>query len=124
MRVSLQQRITYQYSVFVFHQQSLFFQYHAADAIYRRGYRIHVKFSDILVSARCETVGTVLVYAQIELRTVLNDSLVERRQQYVVVAVYLRHGSHQITVILASIAVYYRRTHIRTVSVCPQKLFR
>ena len=112
MRVSLQQRITYQYSVFVFHQQSFFFQYHAADAVYRRGYRIYVKFSDILV------------YAQIELRTVLNDSLVERRQQYMVVTVYLRHGSHQITVILASIAVYYRRTHIRTVPVCPQKLFR
>jgi hypothetical protein len=66
------------------------------------------------VSIRTEIVALILVEAEVEFSTVLDDRTVERRQQNMVLIVELRNGNNQQTVVLTRVTIYKRRTAIST----------
>jgi len=64
------------------------------------------------VTARTEMSTGILVQAQIELSTMLDDRGIERREQHVVLVVQLGHGHHQQAMILAGVAIHEGRARV------------
>ena len=120
--VSLDQRVTYQDAVFVGDEDLLSFQYHTAHAEGVGGHTLTIILTYILVSIRAEHITIVLVDAQVEGGTVLYHSLVERRQQHMVVVVELGHWDDQQPVLLARVAAHNSRTMISTRLISAQYL--
>ena len=66
---------------------------------------------------------TVLVQTEVELGAVLDDGLIQRTEQDVVVLPQLRQGHHQLSVILTGIAIHQRRRVIDARTIRANHLF-
>ena len=93
-------------------------------AIDRCGHLQRVELADVLVAARTEVVAVVLVEAEVELSSVLNDGCVEAREQHMVLVVQLGHRHNQQSVVLARIAIHQRRAAVGSRAVRAQHLLR
>ena len=121
-RVGILQRVADEDAVLVGLENRLALQNHTTHAVRRRRNKARVELTDVLVSFRTEVVALILVEAKVELRTMLDDRAVERRQQHVVLVVKLGHGHYKQTVVLARVAVNQRRCTVRTTTVRAKQL--
>ena len=62
--------------------------------------------ANVLVSVGTIDIARILVETKIELCTVLDDGLVERRKENMILTIQLRNRNYQQTVILTRIAVH------------------
>ena len=69
-------------------------EHHVADAVSELRHGVSREVAEVFVSTRREDAVGVHVHAKVELLLVLNDGLVEARQQNVVVVVQLRLRNH------------------------------
>ena len=122
-RVCVHQRVADEDAVLVSDENLLLFQDHAAHAVGRCGNAFAVILADILVSVGAVGVTLVAVQTQIEGCTVLDDGLVERGQQHMVVVVKLGNGDDQQTMLLAGVAAHNGSAVIGTRLVGAQHLF-
>ena len=109
-RMCLEQRIAQQNMALIMLEDHFLFQQHAAHAINGCKNLLVTELTDIFVSVRAEMIAIILVYAQIELSTVLNDRNVQSTQQHMVLIIQLWHRDYQQAMIFSSIAVYNCRT--------------
>ena len=111
-RVGIDQRVADEDAVLVVLEEELLLQNHATHAVDGSWNLVTVKLTNVLVTLRTVVVALILVQAQIELCTMLNDGAVERREQYMVLVVEFRNRYDEQTVILANVAVDNRGTRI------------
>ncbi len=100
----IDQGVTDQDARLVQDEETLAGEDYATDTIGVGRDGLAVEFTDILMSTRCEVVSVVLVDAEMKLCTMLDDGLVERRKEYVILLVKLRNWSDKQTMVLACIA--------------------
>ena len=121
-RVGLEQGVTDQDSVLVVYKGFLFLEPYTTYIVDCGGNALPGELTDILVAAWSEIVGIVLVQSKVELSTVQNDSLVERRQQHVVFIIKFRNWNNQQTMVLTGITINDCRAVVCTRAVCSQNL--
>ena len=110
--MGVDQRIADEDAVLIVLEDHFLLQDDATHTIRRRRYLAGIKLTDVLVSIRTERVALILVQAEVELCSVLDDRTVERRQQHMVIVVELRYRNDQQTVVLTRIAVHEGRRAI------------
>ena len=103
-RVGIHQRVTDEDAVLVGDKDLLFLEDDAAHAIGGGGHAFAVILADVLVAVGAVGVTLVAVQSQVERRTVLDDGLVERGQQHMVVVVELGNRDDQQAMLLAGVA--------------------
>ncbi len=65
-------------SVFMRDENFLFSENHSSDTVSGTGHALAVKFADVLVSCRAVNSSAVAVQPEVEWRSVLNDSYIQR----------------------------------------------
>ena len=122
--MGLNQGVADQNSVFLGDEDFFFGQDHAAHAVGHARHVLAVELTDVLVAVGAVDAALVAVDAQIERSTVLDHSLVERRQHHVRAVVHFRNGNHQQAVLLAGVAAHQTRAVICPRLIRAQHLFR
>ena len=112
--MSINQRIADQDTILVMLEDNFFLQNYTTHAIRCRWHEAGIKLTDVLVSVRTERVALILVEAEVEFCTMLDDRTIERRQKNMVIIVELRNGNNQQTVVLTCVTVYKCRTAVGT----------
>ncbi len=111
-RVGLDKCIADEDAVLIGDKHLFFGKDYAANAIGCAGHAFTVKLTYVLMSVGIHDTAAVTVQPEIEWRAVLIDGLVERRQHHVPRVSQLGHRHHKQTVLLAGVAVNYRRAVI------------
>jgi hypothetical protein len=110
--MGLLQRVADKDAILIGLEDGLTLQHYTAYTVDGGRHQTGIKLTDVLVSLRTEVVALILVEAQVELCSVLDDRTVERRQEHMVLVVNLRYGYNQQTMVLARITVYKGRAAI------------
>ncbi len=108
-RVCVIEGVSDEESVFIMLKDNFFSEYHTTNAVGGGGHLVAIKRLDILVAHGAVVVALILVQTEVESCSMLDDTTVERREQHMVFVVEFRHGNDKQTVVLACVAVYYRR---------------
>ena len=111
---ALQQRVTNQHAWLKTYQQTLFRQNHTADTISRLRNHLAIKLADVLVTIRRKMILTILVQAKIKLSPMLNNRLIQRTQQYIVVIAQLRQRQHQLSMVFTCVTINQCRRVVHT----------
>ncbi len=118
----LDQSVADQDAVFVLDEDFLLGENHPPDAIGGAGHTLAVKLAYVLVAVWIVYATLVAVQPQVEWGAVLDDRLVERRQQHMGVVVSVTQGHNQQSVLFAGVAVNNRRAMISPRLVSPEHL--
>ncbi len=79
----LDEGVSYENAVFMGYEHLLLGEDHAAHAVSGAGHALAVKLAYVFVAVWTVYASAVAVESEIELRSMLYDGAVERRQQYV-----------------------------------------
>ena len=112
--MGIDQRITDEDTILVMLEDDLLLKNHTTNPVRSRRHEAGIKLTDVLVSVRTERVALILVEAEVEFCTMLDDRTIERRQKNMVIIVELRNGNNQQTVVLTCVTVYKCRTAVGT----------
>jgi choline dehydrogenase-like flavoprotein len=115
--------VAYQDTVFKMLEDHLLAQDDTSDTVDGGGHRVAAELADIFVSVGTEVVALVLVQAKVELRTVLDDSAVERREQHMVLIVQAGDRNDKQPMVLAGVAVDNRGAGVGSRPVGPEDFF-
>ena len=121
-RMGIDQGITNQNPIFMMYENLFFTKDDTSYTIGSCGDIFTVELSNVLVSVRTEVVPLILMQPQVELRTVLNYSFIQRRQQHMVFIIKVGDRYHQQTVIFACVTIYNCCTMIGSRPIRPQYL--
>jgi len=108
-RVCVIESVADEQSVFIMLKDNFFSEYHTTNAIGGGRHLVAIKRLDILVAHGAVVVALILVQTEVESRSMLDDTAIERREQHMVFVIEFRHGDNEQSVVFACIAVYYRR---------------
>ena len=102
------QGVTHKESCLRCGEDQLLVEHHIADAVGQLRHGVGGEVAKVFVATRSEDAIGVHVHAKMELLLVLNDGLVEARQQHMVVVVQLRLRHHQEAVVFSRVAANHR----------------
>ena len=120
--MGIQKSVADKDTVFVLDEDFFFGQDDAAHAVSSPGNALAVELADILVTVGVVDTSLITVQPKIEGRAVLDNRLIQGRQQHVGVVVSVAQRNHQQTVLLAGVAVDYRGTMISPRLISPEHL--